>query len=62
MIKSGVHVKMREAEKAAANAVEGIVRSWAQKPVRWMTHRAINKGFGSLTNTKLIKFDWNGDL
>jgi len=53
---------MTKAENKAAENAEGIVRSWAQRPMHWSTHRAANKYHGEYKSSKGGEYKWNDDL
>jgi len=54
--------KMSKIEHAAADEAERVVKSWAQKPMHWSTHRAINKGQGEWKTHKGVEHKWNDEL
>jgi hypothetical protein len=53
---------MPKSEVKAAAEAEKIVRSWAQRPVAWATHRAINRNNGDWRSYKGVVYAWNDDL
>jgi hypothetical protein len=54
--------KMSKIEHTAANEAERVVNSWAQNPMHWGTHRAINKGQGEWKTCKGVEYKWNAEL
>ncbi|TVY80439.1 Nuclear GTPase SLIP-GC [Lachnellula suecica] len=62
LVDTGLSSKMDKTEITAAAEVERIVKSWAQKPMHWSTHRALNRGNGEWKTHKGVKYDWNEDL
>ncbi|KAH9214053.1 hypothetical protein DL95DRAFT_504805 [Leptodontidium sp. 2 PMI_412] len=54
--------KMAKAEHTAGSNAERIVKSWAQKPMHWGTHRALNRERGTWTTHSGIVINWNDEL
>lgn len=62
LVETSLITQMPKSEVKAAAEAEKIVRSWAQRPVAWATHRAINRNNGDWRSYKGVVYAWNDDL
>ncbi|ESZ96348.1 hypothetical protein SBOR_3280 [Sclerotinia borealis F-4128] len=59
---NGIFKHMPLAEKKAVEKGEIAVRSWAQRPMGWATHRACNRNNGNWKSYNDTVHHWNDDL
>ncbi|TVY48098.1 Nuclear GTPase SLIP-GC [Lachnellula cervina] len=62
LVKTGLFAKMPKYESIAADDIERTVKGWAQKPMHWSTHRAVNRNNGEYKPVKGELINWNEDL
>jgi len=53
---------MGATETIAFTGAENIVRSWAQKPMHWSTHKAVNRNNGKWKSHRGIEYKWVDEL
>ncbi|TVY41981.1 Nuclear GTPase SLIP-GC [Lachnellula occidentalis] len=62
LVATGIYSKMSKYENTATRETERTVKGWAQKPIHWSTHRALNRNKGEWRTHSGRQIDWNDDL
>ncbi|EKD14365.1 uncharacterized protein L3040_008278 [Drepanopeziza brunnea f. sp. 'multigermtubi'] len=57
-VEEGLFSQMVKVELIAGGQAEQTVKSWAQRPMHWSTHRACNRGQGIWKTVKGIEHNW----